>query len=305
MFDMFDNLFLESNFDDSGVVLTEMESGFMWADCQTESTMDVDPFDFITEAMYANVVNANRLEYAILKEKYDYLVENGVEMISEGVSKEGVKEFFNKATEKIKAFYDAVVAKMVELQAKFRMLFEKGQKRAELGMPKVNMTVPVYTPSDVSSKTIESLNAVKKNAKDGDARVAETIKIDVESEKAADFKEELDILKNYGSYIKDIKKARNAALQALKEGEKKAVDDIKSWATRGQIKGEKENWKVCANVVFKVSKAGTHLIMSRVNAAAKVINAGFKSNKPEKKDKKSEKKVINAAATESTNFNFI
>lgn len=307
MFDMFDDLFLESGFDDTGVTLTEMESGFVWADCQVESTMERDPFDFITEAMYANVINANRLNYAILEEKYDYLVENGVEMVSEGVSVEGIKEFFKKVAQKIKDFFEAAVAKMVELQAKFRMLFEKGQKRAELGMPKVTLKVPLYTPTQIAESAKIKFKSISENIADMEASDLNRFLFTKEymaKEKTPNFKEELDILKNYGKCIKDVKVAKNDALKAVKKIEKDMLKDANDKYERTHVRTD---YAQAANGISAISRDLVRLIMKRVNASAKVINAAFKEGKDDyNKQKKTEKDGKKKTATgESALFDFI
>lgn len=307
MFNMFDDLFLESGFDDTGVTLTEMESGFVWADCQVESTMERDPFDFITEAMYANVINANRLNYAILEEKYDYLVENGVEMVSEGVSVEGIKEFFKKVAQKIKDFFEAAVAKMVELQAKFRMLFEKGQKRAELGMPKVTLKVPLYTPTQIAEAAKEKFKSLSENAADMEASDLNSFvftKGYMAKEKTPNFKEELDILKNYGKCIKDVKVAKNDALKAVKNLEKDTLKEANNKYERTHVR---TGYAQAANGISAISRDLVRLIMKRVNASAKVINEAFKEGKDDyNKQKKAEKDGKKKTTTgESALFDFI
>lgn len=298
MFDMFDDLFLESGFDDSGVTLTELESGFIWADCQVESTMERDPFEFMTEAMYATVINANRLNYAILQEKYDYLVENGVEMVSEAVSVEGIKEFFKKAVQKIKDFFEAAVAKMIELQAKFRMLFEKGKKRAELGMPKLTLKVPNYTPADVAKIVQISFSDIVAN----DYEMPSIDQIEKKGEKAPDFKEELNILKEYGKSVKDVKKAKNDALKTLRKLEKEA---IKLCSDKYERTHQRTDYAQAVNGVNKLSRDLVKLIMKRVNASAKVINAAFKEGKDDYKKMKKAEKDADKAKNESALFDFI
>lgn len=297
MFEMFDDLFLESSFDDSGVTLTELESGFVWADCQVESTMKRDPFDFMTEAMYATVINANRLNYAILQEKYNYLVENGVEMVSEAVSVEGIKEFFKKAVQKIKEFFDAAVAKMVELQVKFKMLFEKGKKRAELDMPKINLTVPGYTPDDIVKFAQRNFGDISNGSFDFSFDHFEN-----KAEKAPVFTEELNILKEYGKSIKDVKKAKNGALKALRDVEKKAIKECNDKYERTH---ERTSYAEAVNSINKTSRDLVKLIMKRVNASAKVINAAFKEGKDDHKKMKKVEKDADKAKNESVLFDFI
>lgn len=301
MFDMFDDLFLESSFDDSGVTLTELESGFVWADCQVESTMQRDPFEFMTEAMYATVINANRLNYAILQEKYDYLVENGVEMVSEAVSVEGIKEFFKKAVQKIKDFFEAAVAKMVELQAKFRMLFEKGKKRAELGMPKVTLKVPAYTPGEVAKHAQQKFNQILQIA-NGEFEDLDLVDGLDGTEKSPNFKEELEILKEYGKSIKDVKKAKNDALKALRDVEKRTIKECNDKYERTH---QRTDYAQAVNCTNKISRDLVKLIMKRVNASAKVINAAFKEGKDDYKKMKKAEKDSSKSKNESALFDFI
>lgn len=297
MFDMFDDIFVESAYDDTGITLTTTESGFVWADCEVEeSSINCDPFDFITEAMYANVINAKNIELAIMQEKYDYLHENGYEMVTEGLSLEGIKKFFSNLWQKIKDFFDAVIAKMVELQAKFRMLFESGRRRAELGMPKLNMKVPAYTPEQVEKVAINLLgNFAKMFNGDPDANISYDFnKLINKSEVAPNFKTELDILKNYGKHIKEIKKARNNALKSVKDVEKKAIKDADNIYTKTH---ERTDWAWAGNSIMKLSKELCKLVMARVNVAAKCINAACKEGKSAYKDeKKANKKTAQNAS---------
>lgn len=304
MFDMFDDLFLESGFDDTGVTLTELESGFVWADTMVESSLQCDPFDFITEAMYANVINAERIQYAVLEEKYEFLRENGCEMVNEGVSVEGIKAFFTKAWNKLKEFYDAAIAKMVELQAKFKTLFESGKKRAELGMAHLSADTKVYkyVPADV---VVYATNKFKAAA--GNKLASEeiggnmTMEIKFTTEVAPNFNTELDILKNYGKSVKDVKKARNQALKTVKDIEKEA---IKAASDKYEKNHMRTDWAKMSNGIMSLSRDMVKLIMTRVNQAAKVINAAHKAGKDDyKKQKKAEK---NKTATgESALFDLI
>lgn len=310
MFDMFDDIFVESAFedDDTNVTLTEMESGFVWADCEVEESSideDVDPFDFITEAMYANVINAKNIQLAIMQEKYDYLQENGYEMVTEGLSLDGIKKFFNNLWQKIKDFFDSVIAKMVQLQAKFRMLFESGREKAKLGMPKITMKVPTYNCKDIEKIALNGFKDSVREIKRGETmenvnfvdQYEKRIKAleDPKNVKAPNFKEELDILKNYGAHIKAIKKGRNDALKAVKNVEKKAL-------TRSNTAHDKEgttaaydntrirvDWAQNGNFIMSISKCLCKLIMLRVNYAAKAINAAVKEGKDPYKNKKKAK----------------
>lgn len=297
MFDMFDDIFVESAYDDTGITLTTTESGFVWADCEVEeSSIDRDPFDFITEAMYANVINAKNIELAIMQEKYDYLHENGYEMVTEGLSLEGIKKFFSNLWQKIKDFFDAIIAKMVELQAKFRMLFESGRRRAELGMPKLNMKVPAYTPEQVEKVATNLFGGIEKLANSGDTE--STLNLGIEgsvntSEVAPNFKTELDILKNYGKHIKEIKKGRNNALKAVKNVEKKAIKNADNIYDKTH---ERTNWAETGNAIMKLSKELCKLVMARVNVAAKCINAACKEGKSAYKDEKKAKKTAQNAS---------
>lgn len=309
MFDMFDDIFVESAFedDDTNVTLTEMESGFVWADCEVEESSideDVDPFDFITEAMYANVINAKNIQLAIMQEKYDFLQENGYEMVTEGLSLDGIKKFFSNLWQKIKDFFDSVIAKMVELQAKFRMLFESGREKAKLGMPKITMKVPAFNCKDVEKLALRGFkDSVKEIKQGGVGDVAIIKQFDeeikrMESEKnmkAPNFKEELDILKNYGAHIKSIKKGRNDALKAVKNVEKKALTrsgkahDKAGTSSVYDDTHIRTDWAQNGNFIMTVSKFMCKLIMKRVNYAAKAINAAVKEGKDPYKNKKKAK----------------
>lgn len=302
MFDL-DNLFLENSFFDddhsNDATLTTTDEGFVWCDCSVDESqvIDGDPFEFITEAMYQNVVNANNISLAILADNYRYLKENGVEMVYEaeeqkkqtGKKMQAIKDFFAKVKEKIKQFFETVIDKMQKLQAKFLMLFKKARESAKKNFNSVTSKskekAPAYLPKNVVDWAEKQFdNLVSSWSSEEFDKSGQYL--------AINFDTELTILKNYGKYISDVKKLKNTALKALDKQEKDMQKDIDSDRARNPLETETRkdthaNYAKIANSITLVSKEAINLIMSRVNFAAKMINkAVFYKDKSDNKDEK-------------------
>lgn len=306
--DMFKDLFIESSIEDDavveGVTLTTDEDGFVSAECEIDEAniLDCDPFEFITEAMYQNVINANNISMAVLADNYKYLKENGVELVAEaeaaekqkGKKREAIGKFFHNIREKIQKFFDTVLAKMVELQAKFKVLTKKAQEKVKSGMGKLSgdVTVSNYVPADVVSWANMNMSIA------ADPASAKPVKGFGEIKQIApEFDKELDTIKKYGSYIRDVKTFRNECLKRINDIEKDELKDKNVLADLS--KGEKKeaiktSYASRSNQVVSIAKEGVSLIMRRVNEAAKVINAACKAGKEAKKE---EKKAVNASAS--------
>lgn len=302
--DMFKDLFIESSIEEDavieGVTLTTDEDGFVSAECEIDEAniLDCDPFEFITEAMYQNVINANNISMAVLADNYKYLKENGVELVNEaeesekqkGKKKEAIAKFFRNIREKIQKFFDTVLAKMVELQAKFKVLTKKAQEKVESGMSKLSsdITVSDYVPADVVSWANMNMSIAADPASANPVKEFGEIK-----QVSPEFNKELDTIKKYGSYIGDVKKFRNECLKRINEIEKNELKDknVLTDLSKGEKKEAiKTSYASRSNQVISIAKEGVSLIMRRVNEAAKAINAACKAGKEGKK-------AVNASAS--------
>lgn len=302
MFDM-DDLFLDESFgfdsDDTDATLTTTEEGFVWCDCAVDESqvIDGDPFEFITEAMYQNVVNANNISLAILADNYKYLRENGVELVTEAEEAEkqankkweAVKAFFKKIKDKIAQFFETIISKMAHLQTKFLMLFKKAKAAAAENyrkLDKAKYAVPTYTPKNIVDwaerqfKSLLSDDATSTEFPDADKTEATEINFEINN-----------VIKNYGSYIKDVKKLKKSAIRSLDQQEKDALKANKTARMTDPLNADarkdvKQGFAKRANAVAAVSKTAINLIMKRVNASAKLINAAVFYKEKDKKDNK-------------------
>lgn len=300
MFDL-DSLFLESSFEDDYTVdatTHTTEEGFVWCDCTVDESKVIndDPFEFINEAMYQNVVNSNNITIAILAENYRYLRDNGYEMVAEGSfiedKKEAIIEFFKKLKEKVVKFFETIVAKMQELQAKFLLLFKKAKERGKAGFDKLSQEdklVGGSSPEYIADAALRNLKAIEKNVNgvgnnfksQGKAKLVST-----------SFEREIEILKNYGTYVKRVKQLRKTTEKVIDAQRSEALRDISDAEKRKEIKSD---YAKRANLALEVSRDCVSLIMQRVNGAAKVINKSIMYR--EKKEKKDEKKATGESAS--------
>lgn len=302
MFEL-DDLFLESADDDydQDATLRTTEEGFVWCECEIDESnvIDGDPFEFITEAMYQNTVNANNISLAILADNYKYLRENGVELMTEASAKAkqnqgklaAIKKFFETAKNKVIAFFESILDKMKRLQAKFLMLFKKAQARAKSNYAQVvkDIKVPDYQPDDIVKWAKTQFKNLKNSATtenfSGKGR-----------ERKLTFNTELQIIKNYGKYIKDVNSLKKEFIDTLNKIEKKAFsklgdgpsDEIYRTDPFGEGRDDKasikDTYSRFVNAATLLSKEAVNLILSRVNVSAKIINKAFFSKKEDKKD---------------------
>ncbi len=311
MFDM-DDLFLEGfgSFEDDHNIdapLRTTEEGFVWCDCAVDESqvIDGDPFEFITEAMYQNVVNANNISLAILADNYKYLRENGVELVTEaeevkkqtGKKLQAIKDFFGKVKKKIQQFFETIIEKMQTLQAKFLILFKKAREKGSKNSDAVakDFKVPGYYPEDVANWAQKQYdNLVNNFSSDAFEDKANYLK--------SDFNKEMYVIKNYGKHVSNVKKMKNSALKALDKQEKEMQKYMDIDRARNPLETETKkethgNYAKIANGIMALSKEAVNLIMSRVNIAAKYINKCIGYKDPT--DKKDEKKQ---ATGESASF---
>ena len=300
MFEL-DDLFLESADDcDQDTTLRTTEEGFVWCECEIDesSVIDGDPFEFITEAMYQNTVNANNISLAILADNYKYLRENGVELMTEASAKakqskgkiEAIKKFFKTAKDKVIAFFTSILDKMKRLQAKFLMLFKKAQARAKSNYAQVikDITVPEYVPDDVVKWAKAQFKSLK------DTATSENFS-GKGKERKVNFNTELQIIKNYGSYIKKVNELKKAFTDCADKMEKKVLSKLGDGPSdetyRTNPMGQdamsdktaiKDGHTRAINAATLVAKEATNLILSRVNVSAKIINKAFFSKKEDK-----------------------
>lgn len=301
MFDL-DSLFLESSFDDDyveGVSLRTTEEGFVWCDCNVDESkvIDDDPFDFINEAMYQNIVNSNNISIAILAENYKYLRDNGYEMLEEDAAsfiedkKEAIIEFFKKLKEKVIKFFETIVAKMQELQAKFLLLFKKAKERGKAGFDKLSTEDKLVTgtnPEELTGIALRNLKGIEVN-NGTDNQMKHIGKGQI---KATTFEREIEILKNYGQHVKRVKQLRKATEKVIDGQRATALKDISDTEKRKEVKAD---YAKRANLALEVSRDCVSLIMKRVNDAAKIITKSIRYT--EKKDKKDEKKATGESAS--------
>lgn len=255
--------------------------GFMWYECDIDesSVIDGDPFEFLTEAMYQNVINANNISIAVLADKYKYLRENGEEMIDEAAEaqeekkKNAVQKWFASAIEKVQSFINTVVAKMLSLQAKFLALFKKA-KVASIGDSNLKgIQVSAYTPDEIETWFT---NTGVKNAQKGiDSKYPKS-----DEKTTTTFEKEMKIIKSYGTNIKKVKKLGNDTKKELSRAAKEYAK-----GTYGN-----ESYAKSANICISTMKDCVSLILKRTNEAAKAITGSLKKEKPAKEAKKTETK---------------
>lgn len=301
MFEL-DDLFLESADDyDQDTTLRTTEEGFVWCECEIDesSVIDGDPFEFITEAMYQNTVNANNISLAILADNYKYLRENGVELMTEASAKAkqnqgklaAIKKFFETAKNKVIEFFHSVLDKMKRLQAKFLMLFKKAQAKAKSNYAQTikDIDVPQYVPDDVVKwakaqfKSLETSNTSKNFPLVGKQR-------------KVTFNTELQIIKNYGTYIKKVNELKKDFVNFMNKEEKKVLSTTEkpsdeTYRTNplgdeaiGDKRNTKDDYARVVNAGTLVAKNAVNHIMSRVNVSAKIINKAVFAKKEDKKD---------------------
>lgn len=254
--------------------------GFMWYECDIDESkvIDGDPFAFLTEAMYQNVINANNISIAVLADKYKYLRENGEEMVGEAAEEqkekktEIIKKWFNKAGEALNKFVQTVLDKMIRLQAKFLMLFKKARTASAAGLKAKKIPVPAYKPDDIATWFKTEKDKVKVSGEKSEYP---------NKNKTTDavFETELDVIKRYGEAIKKVKEIGKEAQNALKDASKNCTKNANgiSYAKIG-------------NAISDLTKESISLIMARVNAAARAITASLKKEKTKKEDNAAETK---------------
>lgn len=299
MFEL-DDLFLESADDnDQDTTLRTTEEGFVWCECEIDesSVIDGDPFEFITEAMYQNTVNANNISLAILADNYKYLRENGVELMTEASAKSkqnqgkiaAIKKFFKTAKDKVIAFFTSVLDKMKRLQAKFLMLFKKAQARAKSNYAQTvkDIDVPAYVPDDVVKWAKAQFDSLKtKGTSENFPGIGKERKIT--------FTTELNIIKEYGTYIKKVNELKNKFSDFMDKAEKKFIKDYEDPSDEelrtapltsvSKKQASNDYYAKIVNAGTLVAKNAVNWIMSRVNVSAKIINKAFFSKKEDKKD---------------------
>lgn len=250
--------------------------GFMWYECDIDeaNVIDGDPFEFLTEAMYQNVINANNISIAVLADKYKYLRENGEEMIGEAAEaqdekkKGAIRKWFKKVGDALSKFIQSVLDKMIRLQAKFLMLFKKAQTASSAGLKAKGIQTPQWDIDDVKTWQKTELENAKIKGQTNDFPNR-----DVKND--AVFETELKIIKGYGKAIKAVKEVGNDAQKKLKEA-----------ANNCSKNANGVSYAKIGNAISSVTKEAVSLIMERVNAAAKAVTASLKKEKPAKEDKK-------------------
>lgn len=272
---------------------------FIWYECDIDeaNVIDGDPFDFITEAMYQNVINANNISLALLADDYKYLKENGVAMIEDKQAKTqnnekkkiSIQKFFKAARDKIMKFFTTVLQKMQELQARFLTLFKKGREAAKKNMGKLNTQVPGYSCKEVSAWAIDLMERIR----DNDSSATGTAEFPKKDEKQpASFDAEMTVLRTYGEDIRYVKSLSNQTKKYLDSQERYFMNNInksnKSDADKEATRKDIADWGEYSkrvNAVIGVSKTAVSLIMARVNGAAKAISGAIKYKEPKEEKK--------------------
>ncbi len=258
--------------------------GFIWYECDIDeaNVIDGDPFEFLTEAMYQNVINANNISIAVLADKYKYLRENGEEMVGEAAEAQNEKKkgaigkWFKRVAAAWHKFISTILEKMTRMQAKFLMLFKKAKAIARENMPKRELEAPIWTTNQIS--------AWLKDTGMPEAKKGNVLKYPDENKTRKDgalFAIELAVLQGYGRSMKTVKDVDREAQKAFKEAKKKA---------EGENNEDGVSYAKIGNAITEVGKYAVSLIMKRVNIAAKNITSSFKKEKPAKEDKKAETK---------------
>lgn len=300
MFEL-DDLFLESADydDDQETTLRTTEEGFVWCECEIDESnvIDGDPFEFITEAMYQNTVNANNINLAILADNYKYLRENGVELMTEASAKAkqnqgklaAIKKFFETAKNKVIEFFHSVLDKMKRLQAKFLMLFKKAQAKAKSNYAQTikDIDVPQYVPDDVVKWAKAQFKSLETN------NTSENFPL-IGRQRKVTFTTELQIIKNYGTYIKKVNELKKNFVDFMNKEEKKVLSKTEkpseeTYRTNplgddaiSDKKNTKDAYARVVNAGTLVAKNAVNHIMSRVNVSAKIINKAVFAKKEDK-----------------------
>lgn len=252
--------------------------GFMWYECDIDeaNVIDGDPFEFLTEAMYQNVINANNISIAVLADKYKYLRENGEEMVGEAAEAQNEKKkgaigkWFDRVAAAWDKFISTVLDKMMRLQAKFLMLFKKAKATSKEVIKNKEFEVPGYLLKDVR-------DWVEKEMKNAEQK-GTFAPFPKENDKGrAYFGTETGVIGRYGEAIKFVKTQQRDAKKSLKKAQKNAESENNANGV---------SYAKCGNAIIELRKKAISLIMARVNAAAKVITSSLKKEKPAKEDKK-------------------
>lgn len=258
--------------------------GFMWYECDIDeaNVIDGDPFEFLTEAMYQNVINANNISIAVLADKYKYLRENGEEMVGEAAEAQNEKKkgaigkWFDRVAAAWHKFITTVLERMTRMQAKFLMLFKKAKAIARENMPKKALEAPIWTPSQIA-------DWLEKTAMPA-AEKGEVLKYSDENKTRPDgalFAIELAVIQNYGKAMGTAKRVDKTAQKSFKKAKKNAESENNA---------EGVSYAKIGNAITEVGKYAISLIMKRINIAAKNITSSLKKEKPAKEDKKAETK---------------
>ena len=201
------------------------DEGFMYYECEIDESniIDGDPFEFITEAMYQNVINANNIAIAVLADEYKYLKENGTELhsVSEAAEEQDAKKknaiakWFASVGDKLSKFLDTILSKMMTLQAKFLLLFKKARTAIEAGFNKKDLEAPKYAVVEVEMWAEKAIEEAKKTGKSAEFSLRNGT-ITKETKGPADFGKEVMVIQRYGEHIKRVKKLKKDAMKALK-----------------------------------------------------------------------------------------
>lgn len=277
------------------------DEGFMYYECEIDESniIDGDPFEFITEAMYQNVINANNIAIAVLADEYKYLKENGTELhsVSEAAEEQDAKKknaiakWFASVGDKLSKFLDTILSKMMTLQAKFLLLFKKARTAIEAGFNKKDLEAPKYAVVEVEMWAEKAIEEAKKTGKSAEFSLRNGT-ITKETKGPADFGKEVMVIQRYGEHIKKVKKLKKDAMKALKDAQKNCEKNALG-----------VSYAKCGNAVVAVTKEAISVMMYRITAAAKNITAALKKEKPKKEETKAdEKKAEEKATGEAASF---
>lgn len=294
--DMFNGFLFEDVFTEStGVTLTTDENGFVTAECAIDESnvLDTDPFEFITEAMYQNVINANNINMAILAENYQYLRENGIELRSvqeaaeqKEKKKGAIRKFFETIIAKIKKFFTSVIEKMKGIGKKVKQKYNNEQYNnldwKEIDRGQANKyEASSYTPSNVVSWAKEQFDNVKNN------NATSEFKPSKEKKKVQYISVEWSLVKRYEENIAEVKKLENDVIKFLKDLEKETLADLeKNNVAKAAQDRVSESFAKRTNAAVAISKQAVQHIQNRANEAIKIVNSAVaaKNGKKESTD---------------------
>lgn len=206
--------------------------------------MEGDIEDMYVEAMVANEKNLNTIMMSVVAEEYQYLLENGTEMVYEGAKLdaffEKVKSFLDKAWQKIRSIFDKALNNIKAWTATDAKFVQKYKKQIEAAtgnickiadsykIDKSTLTSNVY--SDVATNMRGVINIKKKGAEAGKEDITDWISLKIYGVYGQTREEALTVYKNkIGLGKKDVVDISGKEVVAELENGKTNKNNIKIW----------------------------------------------------------------------------